>query len=138
MTPQDPKMARALRELRREAEARLGEPDAENWLFTPHPDLHGITPAEAVQYEGLATGVLDLLPGEARSASGPGASDSGGRGVPIVVDRNNVRSDQTIPMLIDASEVSTSPESARAASDEVNAASQSEPTTSDEVNPQPS
>jgi hypothetical protein len=41
-------------------------------------------------------------------------------------------------MLIDASEVSTSPESARAASDEVNAASQSEPTTSDEVNPQPS
>ena len=66
VTPPDPVMARALRDLLRQAETALGSKlAAENWVFAPHPDLGGITPAEAVQYKTHATGVKRLLDSEA-------------------------------------------------------------------------
>jgi hypothetical protein len=113
----DPKMARSLRELRREAETRLGDGGAaENWVCTPHPDLPGITPAEAVQYEGLATGVLDLLPGEARTATATG------RGLPIIVDQIKADKDRnrSIPELVDGDEIPTSPQPDPSRSDQEN------------------
>jgi hypothetical protein len=66
VTPPDPVMARALRDLLRQAESALGSKvAAENWVFTPHPDLGWITPAEAAQYKTHATGVKWLLESEA-------------------------------------------------------------------------
>ena len=66
VTPPDPVMARALRDLQRQAETELGSKvAAENWVFAPHADLGGITPAEAVQYKTHATGVKRLLESEA-------------------------------------------------------------------------
>ena len=65
MAPPDHKIATALEDLRREARDTLGTREAaENWLFISHNGLPGITPAEAVQYEGLATGVHRLLDSE--------------------------------------------------------------------------
>jgi hypothetical protein len=66
VTPVDPVMARALRDLLAQAESALGsEAAAEDWVFTPHSELDGITPAEAVQYKTHATGVGRLLENEA-------------------------------------------------------------------------
>jgi hypothetical protein len=66
VTPVDPIMARALRELLAQAETALGsEAAAGDWVFTPHSELDGITPAEAVQYKTQATGVGRLLESEA-------------------------------------------------------------------------
>ncbi|HET7252456.1 MAG TPA: MbcA/ParS/Xre antitoxin family protein, partial [Xanthobacteraceae bacterium] len=66
VTPLDPIMARALRDLLGQAEAALGsKAAAENWVFMPHTDLGGITPAEAVQHKTHATGVRRLLESEA-------------------------------------------------------------------------
>ena len=66
VTPLDPIMARALRELLAQAKVALGsEADARDWVFTPSADLDGITPAEAVQYKTHATGVGRLLENEA-------------------------------------------------------------------------
>jgi hypothetical protein len=66
VTPVDPIMARALRELLAQAESALGsEAAAEDWVFTPHSELDGISPAEAVQYKTHATGVGRLLENEA-------------------------------------------------------------------------
>jgi hypothetical protein len=65
-TPLDPIMARALRELLRQAETTLGtRAAAEDWVFIPRSELGGITPAEAVQYKTQATGVRGLLEREA-------------------------------------------------------------------------
>jgi hypothetical protein len=87
MTPPDPSMASALRDLLREAETSLGtRAAAENWVFTPRDQLRGITPAEAVQYKGLATGVRRLLNGE---TSREGEADRIGRSdrpIPFVID----------------------------------------------------
>jgi hypothetical protein len=87
VTPLDPALARALRELLAQAEAALGSLDAaKNWVFTPHDELRGITPAEAVQYQGLATGMFRLLDTEApriREEVGSGPSD---RPMPFVID----------------------------------------------------
>jgi energy-coupling factor transporter transmembrane protein EcfT len=66
MTPLDPIMARALRDLLAQAKVALGsETAARDWVFTPNGDLDGITPAEAVQYKTQATGVGRLLEAEA-------------------------------------------------------------------------
>ena len=66
MTPLDPIMARALRDLLAQAKVALGsETAAGDWVFAPNDDLEGITPAEAVQYKTQATGVGRLLEAEA-------------------------------------------------------------------------
>jgi hypothetical protein len=86
VTPPDPITARALRELLGEAESEFGSKvAAENWVFTPHVDLGGITPAEAVQYKTHATGVKRLLRNEASARRKEARADrpvviEGGRG----------------------------------------------------------
>ena len=66
VTPPDPIMARELRNLVREAETTLGTRAlAESWVFSPHSGLPGITPAEAIQYEGYANLVRTLLNNDA-------------------------------------------------------------------------
>jgi hypothetical protein len=84
-TPPDPIMARQLRNLLREAKKTLGTAAlAENWLFSPKSALHGITPAEAIQYEGYANVVRTLLSNEAsreREETWPDRSDR-----PLVID----------------------------------------------------
>ena len=66
VTPLDPIMARALRDLLAQAKVALGsEAAARDWVFTPSADLDGMTPAEAVQYKTHATGVGRLLENEA-------------------------------------------------------------------------
>ena len=66
VTPPDPAMARALRDLLRQAKTALGsKAAAEDWVFMPNDDLGGITPAEAIQYKSYATGVGRLLENEA-------------------------------------------------------------------------
>jgi hypothetical protein len=65
MTPLDPIMARALRDLLAQAKVALGsETAAKDWVFAPNGDLNGITPAEAVEYKAQATGVGRLLEAE--------------------------------------------------------------------------
>jgi len=66
VTPPDPIMARALRELLKRAETALGtRAAAEDWVFTPLNELGGITPAEAIQNKTHATGVGRFLDQEA-------------------------------------------------------------------------
>jgi hypothetical protein len=66
VTPVNPIMARALRELLAQANVALGsDTAARDWVFAPNGDLDGITPAEAVQYKTQATGVGRLLEAEA-------------------------------------------------------------------------
>jgi hypothetical protein len=66
VTPSNLIVARALRDLLRQAKTTLGtKAAAENWVFMPRNELGGITPAEAIQYKGLATGVWGLLDSEA-------------------------------------------------------------------------
>jgi hypothetical protein len=84
VTPLDPTMARALRDLLAQAKVALGsETAASNWVFAPNGDLNGITPAEAVQYKTQATGVGRLLEAEA------------------VRRREEVRSERPTPVLIE-------------------------------------
>jgi hypothetical protein len=64
-SPPNRNLARALRGLLDRAEALLGSNSAAaDWVFTPHADLDGITPAEAIQHKSLATGVGRLLEDE--------------------------------------------------------------------------
>ncbi|HEX5846156.1 MAG TPA: hypothetical protein VFY53_07735 [Rhodoplanes sp.] len=66
VTPLDPIMARALRDLLAQANAAFGsDVAARDWVFAPNSELDGITPAEAVQYKTQATGVGRLLEAEA-------------------------------------------------------------------------
>jgi hypothetical protein len=84
VTPLDPIMARALRDLLAQAESALGSKvAAENWAFTPHTDLGGITPAEAVQYKTYATGVRRLLESEASRRREEGRREGL---APVVID----------------------------------------------------
>ncbi|TDQ15307.1 hypothetical protein [Phyllobacterium brassicacearum] len=60
--PYDRNASAALDDLVGKAEKALGaQSDAEDWVFTPHKKLGGITPAEALQHKSLATGVSTLL-----------------------------------------------------------------------------
>jgi hypothetical protein len=84
VTPLDPIMARALRDLLAQAKVALGsETAASDWVFAANRDLNGITPAEAVEYKGQATGVGRLLEAEA------------------VRRREEVRSERPTPVLIE-------------------------------------
>jgi hypothetical protein len=84
VSPPDPVMARALRDLLRQAETALGSKvAAENWVFTPHPDLGWITPAEAAQYKTHATGVKRLLESEAAARREQARVD---RPAPVVIE----------------------------------------------------
>jgi hypothetical protein len=84
VTPLDPIMARALRDLLAQAKVALGsETAARDWVFAPNGDLDGITPAEAVQYKTQATGVGRLLEAEA------------------VRRREEVRSERPTPVVIE-------------------------------------
>ena len=66
VTPNDPTMLRLLRKLLQQAVRALGTKEAaENWVFMPHPQLRGVTPAEAIQCEGYANFVRMLLDSEA-------------------------------------------------------------------------
>ena len=56
--PYDRNASAARDDLVGKAEKALGaQSDAEDWVFTPHKKLGGITPAEALQHKSLATGV---------------------------------------------------------------------------------
>ena len=84
VTPLDPIMARALRDLLAQAKVVLGsETAARDWVFAPNGDLNGITPAEAVEYKTQATGVGRLLEVEA------------------VRRREEVRSEPPMPVVIE-------------------------------------
>jgi hypothetical protein len=87
VTPPDPSMASALRDLLRRAETTLGtRAVAENWVFTPRDQFGGITPAEAVQYKGLATGVRRLLNDDASREGDEVRTDRRERPIPFVID----------------------------------------------------
>jgi hypothetical protein len=61
----DPKTARELKNLLYEAENTLGSgAAAEDWVFRPQQSLHGMTPAEAIQYNGYVNLVRSLLAGD--------------------------------------------------------------------------
>ncbi|WP_454617629.1 hypothetical protein [Bradyrhizobium cenepequi] len=85
VTPPDPIMARELQNLLREAETTLGNKAvAENWVFSPHNGLQGITPAEAIQYEGYTNLVRTLLNSDASREREETWPDRGGL-TPIAV-----------------------------------------------------
>jgi hypothetical protein len=86
ISPLDPIMARALRDLLRQAETSLGaKAVAEGWVFTPRSELGGITPAEAVQYKTQATGVRRLLKSEVPRPRDDVLLGRGDRPVPVVI-----------------------------------------------------
>jgi hypothetical protein len=85
--PFDPLLARALRDLLRQAETTLGSrAAAESWVFMPHNELGGIAPAEAVQYKTQATGVRRLLESEAPRQREETRPDRSERPVPTIVE----------------------------------------------------
>ena len=88
MSPPTTSLGRVLRDLLRYAKAELGDKEAaRNWVFTPHSELGGITPAEAVQYKGYATGVPALLSHEiARRDDEEPDSDVPLRPMPVVIE----------------------------------------------------
>jgi hypothetical protein len=94
VTPFDPIMAGALRDLLDQAEITLGtRAAAEDWVSMPRNELGGITPAEAVQYKTHATGVRRLLEAEAprqREGARLGRSD---RPAPIIISGNGTLDD---------------------------------------------
>ncbi len=97
VTPRDPKVARALRNLLHQAEISLGtRAGAEDWLFTAHSELSelpGISPAEAVQYEGLATGVQRLLDNDETRESEETDPPAAQPHLPEVIERSEITLD---------------------------------------------
>jgi hypothetical protein len=85
MTPPDPGMARTLRDLLARAETSLGSrAAASDWVFLPNTALRGITPAEAIQYEGYKNPVRQLLDSETPQEQ-QGDEDRNERQGPVVV-----------------------------------------------------
>ena len=83
--PFDVSAARTLDDLLKNAERTLGSrEDAERWLFSPHRDLGGITPAEAVHTEVYSTKVPVLLENAGAQRNGS-SSDRGARPGPVLV-----------------------------------------------------
>jgi Antitoxin Xre/MbcA/ParS C-terminal toxin-binding domain len=96
VTPPDPIMARTLADLLNRADNILGsEAGAKNWVFMPHQQLRGITPAEAIQYQGYAERVRSLLDGDASREREEARTERGERLAPVVVieGRRNPSSD---------------------------------------------
>jgi hypothetical protein len=88
MTPIDPVVARALRDLLAHAKVALGsEIAARDWVFASNGDLNGITPAEAVEYKAHATGVGRLLEAEAVRWREEARSE---RPMPVVIEGGRV------------------------------------------------
>jgi hypothetical protein len=84
--PFDLDMAHALSDLLRRVESVMGNPDAaEGWALTPHRQLRGITPAEAIQYKGYASTVRGLLD-QAASRPGQESFPDRNRAVPHVIE----------------------------------------------------
>jgi hypothetical protein len=82
MTPLNPTMTHALRDLLAQARTALGSnAAAEDWVFEPHNEPDGITPAETVQYKTHATGVGRLLESEACRRRQDARSDK-----PVVIE----------------------------------------------------
>jgi hypothetical protein len=87
VAPPDPTIARALRDLRRDARTSLGSKIAgEDWVFTANDDLGGITPAEALQYRTYATGVGNLLENAAQRQLEEARPDRGERHAPVLIE----------------------------------------------------
>jgi hypothetical protein len=88
VTPTNRNEAAALRDLLSRAKAVLASTAAaENWVFRPRDDLGGITPAEAVQYQGLATGVRRQIDEERSPGGGAAWSGLGDRSTPAAIER---------------------------------------------------
>lgn len=86
-TPVDPMTARALRDLQRDARAKLGSKVAgDDWVFAPNDDLRGITPAEALQYRSHATGVGNLLESAAQRQLEEARPDRSDRPAPVLIE----------------------------------------------------
>lgn len=97
VTPSDPIVARALRDLLREARSALGSKGAaEDWVFAPNDELRGITPAEAIQFKTHATGVGSLLQSEAQRRREDDHPDHGERRAPVLIEGGR-SSDRTPP-----------------------------------------
>jgi hypothetical protein len=85
--PRDLRVASDLKNLLRAAEAKRGtRTEAENWVFSPHPMLGEITPAEALQYRAHAAGVPRLLESESAQDSGRSEPSRQDRPTPIVIE----------------------------------------------------
>jgi len=91
VSPPTASLGRVLRDLLRYAAAKLGDKAAAgNWVFTPNSELGGITPAEAVQYKGYATGAPALLDQEiARHNDEEPDNDVPQRVMPVVIERGH-------------------------------------------------
>jgi hypothetical protein len=84
--PFDLDMAHALSELLRRVEGVMGtQAAAEGWALTPHRQLRGITPAEAIQYKGYASTVRGLLD-QAVARSGQEPASDRNRALPHVIE----------------------------------------------------
>ncbi len=87
VTPQNRIIARALRDLLARAEAVLGsKAAAEDWVFMPRAELEGITPAEAMQHKGYATGVVRLLEDEESPRPDAMRPERGVKLTPVVLE----------------------------------------------------
>lgn len=85
--PFDPISARSLSELLRRAEDATGSRSfGESWAFTPNPHLHGITPAEAIQFKAYASTVRGLLDRDAVPGRAEPPPDLGKRPQPMVIE----------------------------------------------------
>jgi hypothetical protein len=86
-SPSDPKPSRELRNLLAEAQDKLGnKAAAEDWVFRPQQGLRGISPAEAIQYNGYANLVRSLLVGDNTRRTQEPASMREDRPAPVSVD----------------------------------------------------
>jgi hypothetical protein len=87
VTPPSPEAAAALRNLlQRAAILRGSEAAAKDWVFTPHDYLDGVTPAEAIQYEGRATGVRRLLEGNVQGSENEVRPEGAQRRFPVAIE----------------------------------------------------
>jgi hypothetical protein len=87
ITPVDPITRRVLRDLKLDARTALGSKAAgDDWVFTPNDDLHGITPAEALQYRTHETGVGSLLDNAAQRQLEETRPDRSDRPAPVLIE----------------------------------------------------
>jgi hypothetical protein len=83
--PFDDEQIKRLDDLKNEAISKLGL-SADDWLYKPHKALRGITPAEALQHQNIATGVSRLLNELHSRLAEDGQPDAGERIMPTVIE----------------------------------------------------